>query len=75
MVSKAKNNPTIMEGLTVLVVVVASLKFLFQGGSVTLFGTADASVYAMFLAPVLGTHGYIRTKAAPKQKVDNPDGK
>jgi hypothetical protein len=51
-----------LEKLTVLVVVVASIKFLFQGGAVTLFGTADASTYAMFLSPVLGAHGYIHAK-------------
>lgn len=76
MVSKIKRTTTIMEGLTILVVVVASLKFLFQGGPITVFGAADASTYAMFLAPVLGTHGYLRTKGviAKRKGVDNLDG-
>lgn len=68
-----------VEKLAILVVVVASIKFLFQGGAVTLFGTADASTYAMFLTPVLGAHGFIKGKRISKQtskpKVDNPDGK
>lgn len=65
-----------VEKLAILVVIVASIKFLFQGGAVTLFGTADASTYAMFLGPILGTHGYIHTRKpeVKKQKVDNPDG-
>lgn len=72
----SKDVSTTTERLTILVVIVASVKFLFQGGAVTLFGTADASVYAMFLAPVLGAHGYIHTKKQTplnNQKVDNPD--
>jgi hypothetical protein len=64
---------TTMEHLSILVVVVASIKFLFQGGTVTLFGAADASTYAMFLAPVLGTHGYIHSKK--KEEVVNVDPK
>ncbi len=69
---------SVMEKLTTLVVVVAAIKFLFEGGSVHVFGHADASTYATFLAPVLGAHGYIRTrnKSEPKpgkRNVDNPD--
>ena len=66
-----------VEKLAILVVVVASIKFLFQGGSISVFGTADASTYAMFLGPVLGAHGFIKgkriSKQSTKQKVDNPD--
>lgn len=61
-----------VERLAVLVVIVASLKFLFQGGPVTIFGTADASTYAMFLAPILGAHGYMHVKRQPKG-AENPD--
>lgn len=65
----AKTSPTVMEVLSVLVVVVAAIKFLFEGGTVTVFGHADASTYAMFLGPVLGAHSYIRTA---KPKADKP---
>lgn len=58
---------------------VCLIKFLFQGGPVTWFGTADSMTYAAILTPVLGAHfarqqwngGNVADRHAT---VDNPDG-
>lgn len=74
-------NPTFI--LSSIVVVVCSLRFLFDGATAELLGQTitfahtDPAAYAAILTPVLGAHSYIRAKAAAreqiKQKVENPD--
>ena len=67
--------------LVVFAVIIAGLKFLLDGVSVTIFGHlvnfghTDSLSYGSMLTPILGAHGYISgqpTKSAGK--VDNPDG-
>jgi len=65
------NNQNVMEALTVLAVVIAAVKFLFEGGSVTCFGHADASTYGMFLGTVLGAHSYIKTSSNKVEEIKN----
>jgi hypothetical protein len=72
--------------LTCIVVIIAAIKFLFEGVDITIaghvfsFGHADGGTYATVLTPVLGAHGYMNTRIpdAPvpdfSRVVDNPDG-
>lgn len=76
--SSGKEDP--MLTMSVLVVTVASIKFLLEGVSLTLsgqsvtFGHVEAMVYGALLTPVLGVHGYIKARVpSSTQKVDNPD--
>jgi hypothetical protein len=75
----SSNKPDPMLTMSVIVVTVASLKFLLEGVTVTIhghdvsFGHVDALVYGALLTPVLGVHGYIKARASKGQKVDNPD--
>jgi len=67
-------NPT--PHMTVIVVLVCSIRFLLDGITVSMFGHSltvghtDPLAYGSFLAPLLGAHGYIHTRTT---KVDNPD--
>lgn len=60
--------PDLMTTLTTITVLVATLKFLLDGVTLTLkghtldFGHLDSMTYGMFLAPILGTHGWVETK-------------
>lgn len=60
--------PDVMLTMTVVTVVTAAAKFLLDGatanilGHVINFGHVDPSAYGMFLAPVLGAHGYTMTR-------------
>lgn len=69
-----ESNKKTIERLMVLAVLAATVKFLFEGGPITLFGHADATTYGLFLTPVLGAHSYMHTKGNQTMKVDNPDG-
>lgn len=61
---------TITHRLAILVVVVASVKFIFDGVSIKVFGNSfdfghvEPLVYGTFLGPVLGAHGWIEGKKA-----------
>lgn len=66
--------------LSVVVVLVASLKFLMDGVTITTMGHTinlghiDALSYSSFLAPILGVHGYMKVKGQKTTPaVDNPD--
>lgn len=66
--------------LSVLVVAVCALRFLFDGLSVTIgghnltLGHIDALAYGSILTPVLGAHGYIKASLNKgRKRVDNPD--
>lgn len=71
------HNATTM--LSTIVVVVCAFKFLMDGVSFTAFGHTielghvDASAYAAILTPVLGAHGYIKTRMNRTEKVDSPN--
>lgn len=64
--------------LSVFVVVVASIKFLLDGVTITNsghtidFGHVDALSYSSLLAPILGVHGYMKVRKNPNNG-DNPD--
>lgn len=60
-----------IERLSVMVVIAATVKFLFEGGSITIFGHADALTYGLLLTPVLGAHSYVHTQVT--KGMDNPD--
>jgi hypothetical protein len=73
-------NPTFI--LSSIVVIVASLRFLFDGATAEIFGQSitfahtDPLAYGSLLTPVLAGHAYIRAKAKEtlkSRKVDNPD--
>jgi hypothetical protein len=73
-------NPTFI--LSAIVVVVCSLRFLFDGAVIEVFGQTftlahtDPLAYGSILTPVLAGHAYIRANAKNVQKstkVDNPD--
>jgi hypothetical protein len=64
--------------LSVLVVFVCCFRFLFDGitltfGQYTLsLGHVDSLAYGAILTPILGAHGYIRTKLnTSSKKVEN----
>jgi len=83
MLTNAKTNKKdVMLTLVFFSVIIAGLKFLFEGVNLTILGHAvnlghtDASTYAAFLTPVLGSHSYIdaQTPHLPQPpKADNPD--
>ena len=70
------NNPSTgrqdpMLTMSVIVVLIASIKFLFAGvilitakGVTVNFGNVDATVYAALMGPVLAYHGYVRGKGS-----------
>lgn len=70
------NNPATgrqdpMLTMSVVVVLVASIKFLFAGiivisasGATVNLGNIDATVYAALMGPVLAYHGYVRGKGS-----------
>jgi hypothetical protein len=72
--------------LAVFVVISATLKFLFEGVTMTAagrvfdLGHADALTYGALLTPVLGAHSYMKGKKITAGKrdlqkaADNPDG-
>lgn len=72
------DNPTGF--LSILVVMICSFRFLLDGISVTVSGHllqishTDPLAYSSILAPILGAHGYVRTRV-DSQKVDLPDEK
>ena len=66
---KSSHRKTI-ERLTVLVVIIASIKFLFEGGNLHLFGHADSMTYGLFLSPVLGAHSFIHTRKDAENNAD-----
>lgn len=65
--------------LSVAVVLVCCLRFLFDGIEITIAGHSlslghmDPLAYGTILAPVLGAHGYIRANIGKRTKIDNPD--
>lgn len=76
-INPSSNKPDPMLTMSVLVVTAASLKFLLEGVSTTVNGTAisfghvDAAVYAALLTPVLGIHGYLKGKKTEQKDTPN----
>jgi hypothetical protein len=63
--------------LSVIVTMVCAFRFLLDGVSMTFFGHTlsightDPLAYTTLLAPVLGAHGYIRTRVKEKTEQVN----
>jgi hypothetical protein len=72
-VKKQLRNPTVL--MSLIVVTVCAIRFLFDGLSITIkdytltIGHMDSLAYGSILTPVLAAHGYIRSKLGNK-KVD-----
>jgi hypothetical protein len=73
--------------LTAIAVTVAALKFAFDGVTVTVANHVvsvphtDGGVYAAFLSPILGTHGFMASRTTSFEplngsnlKPEDPDG-
>lgn len=66
--------PDLFITLSFFAVIAAITRFLGEGLSVAMQGHAviytmhtDPSAYALFLAPILGAHGYLEMKNPPKE--------
>ena len=65
-----------MLSLSVFVVVICGVKFLFEGVSVAIgehtlsLGHVDPAAYAALLTPVLGAHGYTAVRSKPEKGED-----
>ena len=80
LVNAKTNKEDVMLTLVFYVVIIAGIKFLLDGveftfqGHLVNLGHTDGGVYAAFLTPILGAHGYIDSKVQHlQQKVDNPN--
>jgi hypothetical protein len=62
--------PSEMVTLTIMVTVAATARFLLDGVSIQIFSThttfshIDSMTYAAFLAPILGSHSFLKNKDA-----------